>query len=137
VSTRVAIRTVNSGFMGVSPRQGMGYNPLSIADLPMRYYKRQGAPKGRQSIARGVSPWGSIAHSTQSPVGAAVECVVAFLPPLRGSLSFASTRFPGLTPRAIDCRPVGALVTGPRRTRGRASLPMLVNGVCQFLTYWS
>src|SRR5262245_2670048 len=64
------------------------------------------APKGRQIIARGVSPWTPGTIQTEAPTGRknaaiAPRCVA----PLGLVLLLAPQ---GLTPQAIFCRPFGA-----------------------------
>src|SRR5688500_6730874 len=68
------------------------------------------APKGRQSIARGVSPW-TVAESPESATGAKVIWAHGHCRPV---WACGATHAPlhGLTPLAINCRPVVAFVFG-------------------------
>src|SRR6266542_323630 len=63
------------------------------------------APKGRSSIARGVSPWSESTDPPRSPEGA-IEVTLTAAP--SGLSPRATVLHQGLTPLAIDDRPFGA-----------------------------
>ena len=78
------------------------------------------APKGRQLIARGVSPWNRAAQWPQSQRGGSEGVTVA-----PSGLRPGGPRFQGLGPLAINYRPFGA---------GRSRLSLLL-ATCFFLAF--
>src|SRR6516162_3676515 len=88
------------------PRAPVGLEDSANSISAIRPKQSVAAPTGRPSIARGVNPWWP-EHISASPNGATENALAATAAPL-GLFPFWRPVFQGLTPLAIDGRPVGA-----------------------------
>ena len=79
--------------------------PPSFALLEVACFS---APEGRQSVARGASPWERRHHTRKPRRGERTGARFASLSPLRGLRTGLARTDQGLAPLAIDCRPFGA-----------------------------
>jgi hypothetical protein len=130
---RGATPSTNGGWRG----RGAGGQPVLLdpagCDLPHdlpsvngvcggQLRRPRSAPEGRQPVARGATPGDRADTEGPKPRRGDTNCVprrATAAPPGLGV--WWASLFPGLTPRAVDCRPSGAGSVSKRRLGGGAA----------------